>query len=330
MPQSLSLDNFADAFLSARTMEPQYLDVGYEYPLPFRAVPRHGSNSLIVAFHGAVNRKQRSYPSFGRLYGGIARRAHQIAFADPTLALDESVSLAWFAGSQALPLQKALVPVIERLQQELGISRLIFVGGSGGGFAALYYSWHFPNSIAIAASPQTVIKNYGMARLEQYLKTAWPSGIDNETHPPTLDLRDLYKSSMSNTVVYLQSQGDYRHLFDHMVPFLNSISSDFRKRVVATVSYWGKPGHSGTVPSSEVLRWIKSALSVDIPTGEQLRDEFYRSSTHVSDRNQEINGRGSVQDKKDLASQINMAEHFRLTERLANETLQRKDVYCGE
>lgn len=326
MPLTIPIENFAEAFLNGQRMEPQYLDVGYEQPLPFRAVPRVGSDSLVVVFHGAVNRKSRSYPSFGRFYGGIAKRAHQLAFADPTLALRESLSIAWFAGSRKMPLQDVLVPTLDRLKQDLGVSRLIFVGGSGGGFAALYYSWHFPGSVAIVSSPQTIIANYGKDRLEQYYETAWPSGVKIEDNSPTVDLRDLYSNSMKNYVVYLQSQGDYRHLFDHMVPFLSTIPREFRDRIVTTVSYWGKPGHSGTVPAAESVAWIRSALAVEELNGETLREEFFRASANNVGQEHSARNDDSSRTENRTSAQINMPERLRLTQRLVRETLQRKDA----
>lgn len=319
----VQLQDFARAVLHGQRLEERYLDVGYDQALPFRAAPSPGSKSLVVVFHGAVNREKRSFPAFGPYMRGIDNHAHQIAFADPTLALSDRLTISWFAGSASMPLQSVLVSAIERLRAELEITRLIFVGGSGGGFAALYYSWHFPGSVAVAYSPQTVLSNYGQTLRDRYSDVAWPEGVEPVGVAPTLDLRDLYGRSIDNLVLYLQSYDDRSHLFDQMLPFLDSIPRPSRDRILTYISYWGKPGHSGSVPVSEVARWVRIVLALETPCVEDIRDKYYEmylSGDIFSSKKpvERVLGRA----KKPGIPQDLSVERQRLADRLARETLQ--------
>jgi len=326
MQQTVQAKDLPEAILNSQRMETQYVDVGYDLLLPFRAAPQAGSSSLVVIFNGAVNRAEREYPSFGPYVRGLGQHAHQVAFADPTLALSDTISIAWFAGSHKLPLQDAIVSLIENLKEKLGISRLIFVGGSGGGFASLYYSWHFPGSLSVAFSPQTIIANYGKERLARYSEVAWPEGLRSVSNPPVLDLRSLYGTSVPNQIVYLQSHGDHRHLFEHMIPFMDAVLPENRERVIAKLSYWGKPGHSGSVPLTEVDAWVQAALSAEVFNAETIREEFHESLPQSDDLRRELPLERPSNNRPMRSDNSGRTDQYRLANRLARETLQLKEI----
>lgn len=320
---TIKSEDFSAAFIHATHLKPQFLDTGYEYLLPFKAKPSPGSNTLVVVFHGAVNRQKRSYPSFAPYIRGVEQHAHQLAFADPTLLLSEELTISWYAGSYKLPLQNIIVSLVEDLVKDLGITRLVFVGGSGGGFAALYYSWHFPRSIAVAFSPQTVVENYGETLRKRYIDLAWPNGYQDSENPPTLDLRLLYSTSVKNTVIYLQSSGDYVHLHDQMIPFLTSVSRESHDRFVSHVSYWGKPGHSGSVPLSEVGRWARAAISLTEPSAHNIRDVMYESTLDAKNALNDSAGSKIIPQRNTSSQRIFLAKQ-NLADRLAEELLQKE------
>lgn len=181
--------------------------------------------------------------------------------ADPSLALSEELTNGWFAGSRENPLQELLPDFFNQLRVGLNLDRIVFMGGSGGGFAALFYSWHVADSIAVASLPQTNIWNYYESLRSRYLTTCWPGLQESSGDGPTLDLRDLYRTPSSNSIVYIQSTLDDHHLHGHMAPFLASLPNAMRGRVAVKTSYWGKTGHSGVVPELEWDTWVRAALT---------------------------------------------------------------------
>lgn len=321
MPKKVQLEDLARTILDTHRLEEHLLDVGYDVALPFRAAPSRGSDTLVIIFHGAVNRKKRPYPAFGPYIKGLDHHAHQVAFSDPTLAISDNITISWFAGSSTLPLQSVLVSVIRKLVDQLGIARLIFVGGSGGGFAAMYYSWYFPKSTAVAFSPQTIIDNYGQRARDRYYDVAWPEGIGTGASAPVLDLRELYGTAVENTVIYLQSYDDRTHLYDQMIPLLGSISSVSRARIISHVSYWGKPGHSGSVPLTEVARWVHSVVAIEEPCAENMRDAYYASILRENNFTAKTPIEMSEPGTKAMPQSSKALEYQRLADRLALEIL---------
>src|SRR5690606_3863647 len=99
--------------------------------------------------------------------------------------------------------------ILEKIQAMLVPSRLIFWGGSGGGFASLYLSAIFPGSTAFVWNPQTSILKYEQEAVEQYGKTCF--GCEElEDLQTALDGRVISDVASAylhaeNTVIYLQN-----------------------------------------------------------------------------------------------------------------------------
>lgn len=79
---------------------------------------------------------------------------------NPTLYLDPDLKLAWYAGSSGWDLQSLLKCVLRKIATVARSNDLIFLGGSGGGFASLYCAASFPGSLALVWNPQTDIGAY--------------------------------------------------------------------------------------------------------------------------------------------------------------------------
>lgn len=278
MVDCLSADEFVDGFIDIpERLESHFVDIGGAEPVATRAWPAPGAKALVVLFHGAVNRKTHEYPKYLGYRRGVHPHAHQIAFSDPSLLLSDKLSMGWFAGSSGTPLQSLLPPFITGLVESLGVEKLIFVGGSGGGFAALFYSWAFPGSTAVVMVPQTNINGYHRSHREAYIESSWPNleGAATDTATPRLDLRTLYSKGMENTVIYLQSSLDLFHVEKQMAPFVRSLPAASFSRFMLKCSFWGKVGHSGSVPSSEVDAWVRATLSVEDNTAENIANAYH-------------------------------------------------------
>ena len=136
--------------------------------------------------------------------------AIQISIADPSIREDNSVGIGWFAGNEQLPLQKVFPGFISKLAKQLNVDRVIFHGSSAGGFAALYYSWCLEGSIACVSVPQTSAYEYRRPTLNKYLEVCWPNTPRESL--PSLDVKTLYGTKVSNFVSYVQSSRDEHHV----------------------------------------------------------------------------------------------------------------------
>lgn len=237
------------------------------------------ANTTIVMFHAALVASTTTLPVFAGQHVTEGLDANVVYVADPSLYLDPDLRLAWYAGNQAQQLQSLLVEVIKHIHASNGGKHLVFFGPSGGGFASLWFSRHFPNSLAIAVNPQTIIGRYFPASVAAFAKACFGTTLRSEIDTVldssvTSDLRRPYASSYSNTVAYVQNSADLQHVDEHLIPFLNDIQD--KKRIHLLMRNWGR-GH--VVPPKDVISTILSQVVNHAPAWKKPLDQLgFRSN----------------------------------------------------
>ncbi|MDD3054796.1 MAG: DUF6270 domain-containing protein [Aliarcobacter sp.] len=223
------------------------------------------SKNLMIFFNAAISRTEKTVlPIFSGASISENLDSNVLMINDPSLYLSNNLSLGWYLGNQYINLQKILLKIIKHIEKLVFPEKLIFFGGSGGGFASLYYSSYFKNSIAIVSNPQINILNYDQGSVERYFLSAFDIGSFNyENYKEVLvkngitwDVSELYKKS-ENKIVYLQNIYDNHHIQKHLNSFLNKndlnlnieqnhkIINMFENRLLLILARnWGK-GHVG-------------------------------------------------------------------------------------
>ncbi len=151
----------------------------------------------------------------------------------------------------------------------------MYLGGSGGGFAALFYSARDFGSIAIALNPQVIIENYYDRIVRKYTEICWKQAgvISKISETRVFNLTGIYRESPGNTVIYIQNNADKHHLFMHCVPFLSTIAS--RKNIygpadfISHISFWGKTGHQ-LIPANVYLGWLGAIAAAEDSSGDAI------------------------------------------------------------
>lgn len=244
---------------------------------------RRGTHpSVVVGFQGAVDRVKRGLPSFVGFIRDPGVGASQLMISDPCLETSSTLTTSWYLGHAGFELQRQLPLFLERVVLALGATRCVLFGYSAGGFAALYYSWHLPGSVAVALTPQTNLARYYRTRLEAYREACWPGmeSVEAALSVVNGDLTALYSKGLSNTLVYLQNSADTFHLREHYAPFLASIGKGV-ERMITKVDFWGGFGHS-SIPSSEWVRWVIASLDAPTTSTRDILSEYYRERTTPS------------------------------------------------
>ncbi|MBU2357621.1 MAG: hypothetical protein KKB02_01605 [Alphaproteobacteria bacterium] len=265
---------FSDQFASfldpdAGPVRHDVMHDGHPIPLQFR----HGgpqARTLFVTFHGAIDRKTREVPAFLGFFADLKGKAHQLNVSDPSMLVDGDFGMAWYAGHAGFPTQKILPALFRDLQAALGADRIVFMGSSGGGFAALFYGWHHPGSVVLAANPQTDLTRYFERLIDPYRKRCWPALADNAAlrDVVTTDVGALYAQSMPSTVIYVQSALDRFHMYNHMGPFFAGLP--FAKTdpmIILHADYFGTNGHA--MDMQTLLPWVRAIL---LASGSGLQD----------------------------------------------------------
>lgn len=236
---------------------------------------RGTGSTLVVIFHGAVDQKTRSIPHHQSLLPGIDE-AHQLSISDPTLELHSDIMSGWYLGGENSLLQGALSKMISRVSRLIGAHKRIYVGGSSGGFAALYYSWADPGSACVAVNPQVNLNAYLPKATDIYLKNAWKNAktladIDGVCD---IDVSLLYRKSFHSTVIYIQSAGDNRHFSEQLSEFID-VGLKHPDKFILNTGYWGIPGHSGSAPPSSYYPWVKSLTAAEDFDKQKILDAYH-------------------------------------------------------
>ena len=243
---------------------------------PFDLLVRRKPNAstTIIVFHPAAAGDKITRPFFVGTTLTDKLPVNAVFIADPSLEWDDNLRISWFAGNRHQPLQQDLPRILSHVITELGTKNVIFYGASAGGFAALYYSSLFSNSLAIAINPQTKITGYGKDFVAKYCEVCWEVGDAQEAirslkNYVIEDLSAHYERVQPNYVLYMQNETDW-HLGVHMTPFVNRFNE--RNKLMKIVGMWG----DGHVPpqveyQEEVLKlavesngdWLKIAAAHD-------------------------------------------------------------------
>jgi hypothetical protein len=214
-----------DAFMQAGIANGLHSIFSEGVPIDIHANINKGC-PLVVFFNGNAPRSDSfKLPTFAGL-GVLPQKlgVSRICVNDPSLYLSPDLCLSWYCGSSELALQQVLPSILARVFEVAQPSRIIFTGGSGGGFASMYYSRFFPGSLAFVWNPQTDILEYNPAHVTKYASTAFGCKEDilsvRITLPSLIDVKiSRFYSTNKNNVLYLQNRSDW-HVKKHLMPFL--------------------------------------------------------------------------------------------------------------
>ncbi len=212
----------------------------------FRARIVAQPKKLLFTFHGAANRDARKVAIPFNSFVPNLDDTHQISISDPTLMESGDLRVGWYAGNANFDAQFHLRGAFRTIAKALNIERTIYFGSSAGGYAALYYSYFAPRSIALVFNPQTSITAYHATAVNHYRAACWPELTDNEQLSDEVcsDVTKLYAQGFRNTVIYCQSMGDWHHLEHHMAPFVGAIAASKQyRRFLLYSDFKGVEGH---------------------------------------------------------------------------------------
>lgn len=230
------------------------------------------SNTTIFFFHGAIE-PHFTLPVLSGLGISGGLEANRVFVSDPSLTLDEDLMLAWYAGNYKQPdLQQSLVSVFRKILETLRSDRAVFFGGSGGGFASLYFASRFDNSLAVVFNPQTIIANYAERPVRDFTEKAFhlPHGLELPlnslpSHIIT-NICDIYKKPIYTTIIYMQNSNDSLHLQLHLAPFLEALHPE--NKLLLMNEPW-REGHSPP-PKKVLTRVLNLVASPDEWTAERF------------------------------------------------------------
>lgn len=228
---------------------------------------RQNSDVLVVSLNGALDRAKVSMPYFGGMGRFKNRDESVLIFSDPALDKNSALRLGWYLGvdKNGQSIYKRIAQVVEEYVAAWGIKKLVIMGSSGGGYAALQVGMRTGDASILAMNPQTVLPNYFAPSYKLAIDSIFPtekSARILETQPELIDTRELLASvdSSSTPIIYVDNkEGDVFHHKNHYQPFAHQAAAN-NVNIIHEVVDLGK-GHK-TVPLEMVDKYISKAVDM--------------------------------------------------------------------
>lgn len=219
------------------------------------------SDVLIVSFHGALMRSKYKLPRFERLATFGATPYNSLYISDPGLWANERVGLTWFTGWDTINLKVDIIRLVRSAMKSTGSTKVVFTGGSGGGFASLQCAPDISGSVALVFDPQTTIYAYQgktpntrWAFHKSYIRALLPElGRDEFTHidfqqdwtgpyGAKMSALKTYSIPVQNKVLYVTNKNDSHHS-RHYLPFIKVAERAGNILNIESVIHDGPQGH---------------------------------------------------------------------------------------
>ena len=241
-----------------------HLEKGHYLDLYIRGIhllDKQENRTTLVGFSGAVsNRQGKRAPFFSGLQIAMAINLPIIAVADPSMVLHEDLPLSWYEGHQGIEnFPKKLAAILDVLA-EIFHTRLLLLGGSGGGYACLAQAslLHSPASVLVW-NPQTDIDKYLPEAVNSYKDIAYPNTDKNFS----LSVKKIQKNIQ---VLYMINKSDEHHVKEHMLPYLGGIplkqygNRTFINNQGNFALYVGEWGEGHAVPPYKTIAYLLSDM----------------------------------------------------------------------
>lgn len=214
--------------------------------VPFALDPAAGE-TLTVLFHGAIDRARTRLPMFQRWrFQTELGVGPTMSIADPTLDTAADLRLAWYLGTEDTDLTPILADTVSAVASALGVKNVVLVGNSGGGFAALQVGAHIEDSVVVAMSPQTDLRQY----VPRLTRLAYESALGRTGDPTSsslikrISVLDRFRSTRNVPRTYVVSNtGDSFHVSKHEQPLLKGIAASGHEGRASVVDFDLGNGH---------------------------------------------------------------------------------------
>lgn len=216
--------------------------------VPVYVRPRSG-RTLLVSFHGALDRTKIRLPYFSMLRSFQALPIPLMVLSDPLLDLDGGMRLSWYLGVEEIDIHREVAKMVEDYAEKESIERVILLGSSGGGFTALQVGSHLPGRQVITANPQVRLSRYSPRVTVRAALNAFGVEEVPEGQASRMDALQRYREiDFDRDVLYVQNTGDQTHMTNHFEPFVAEFkASRNAHRLDARTNYTG-PGHRAGTP----------------------------------------------------------------------------------
>jgi hypothetical protein len=195
-----------------------------EFLFDYLFQPCEYAKRLFVLFSGDAKRSKNHPPVFQRWSWASHFPGHCLYVADPSVYLDNTLGLAWYAGTDRFDPMPTIIEDVLSLASRLDIShdRIFPYGSSGGGFAALRMATMLNSVVPVAVNPQITITDYNRKGVERYLRICFENRTRSQAlkeFPDRLSILTHVPKIRKRRIIYIQNILDDHHYSDHYSSF---------------------------------------------------------------------------------------------------------------
>lgn len=231
---------------------------------------------ILVGFTGALTiRNGKPGPFFSGLKVAKQLQLPLLAIADPTISKCNEVIISWYAGNDSIPNASEIIGNwLDKLALHYN-ARLVFFGGSAGGFGALSSLSHMTTPVdCLVWNPQTSISRYTPKFVLHYLKNGFSDHFSklnvsqsvtrdemtnflNETGVRH-DLQSNYRLPKNANLMFVQNKSDW-HVTSHALPFLQNLgifaeADNLQHQIKDNISvFFGNFGRGHIAPQKHIV-----------------------------------------------------------------------------
>jgi hypothetical protein len=233
---------------------------------------RRTADHLIVALHGGVA-GAKALPVLPRWTQHTYFRAPILSVFDPLIYEHPHIPAGWYVGDLARDATIGIADIVRTIagQMNIGADRIVFIGGSSGGFASVRLACALDGAKFVSLNGQTRIVDYYPSGYKPFSAAFDPAHAPREnaalhesrwSTPPALE-QALHSGAPVRGVV-IQNVNDKFHFEKHYTPFCarfglaleGGYSADRRLR---SVPYEGERKH-GAEPADIARRIVKELI----------------------------------------------------------------------
>ncbi|BEV39953.1 hypothetical protein BSB_30260 [Bacillus stercoris] len=216
-----------------RIEEPYLLCVTTEDGVPFEFLIniKTNQNKLLVISSGAYDNVKLKPPIFQR-YTWMTEFNHSVIyFNDPTLYLNQKLSIGWGQGTKNHFYLATITNIIRELAYKIKVNmnNIFFYGSSAGGFMSLILA-SFLRATAIVNNPQTDVCTFYQSHVGRLFETLYPNENKSEVIKQfryRLNVCAFFqKLKHVPKIFYYQNYACSFDVETQLLPFLNSIKSE--------------------------------------------------------------------------------------------------------
>lgn len=247
------------------------------------------SDTLVVLLPGAYERSKGPV-QYQRYSWSEDFRCNVLAISDPTISVNNDLSLGWFQGVNSSNGIDDLHMFLEKYINDRSIKRenVLFFGSSAGGYVSLKMCEYFPRAMSVVINPQIYVDMYWAKYVDALFRCCYPDLKKIQVvrqFREKLQVKSKIAQHGPQRIWIYQNLKDDHHVNVHLNPFIESCQAKkldivnpagetrVRKKSMVQVVYYNDDALKHTPPGR--VQTIKMIRNFFVECFPEMESRFF-------------------------------------------------------